>query len=79
MGTWGHWQENPILDDVTGEKRGTNRTKRLFGGFLKSRKFLYEKYPLNPYFEVEIDRPYMDVTGIKYAPYPPEFHQKKEY
>jgi DnaB helicase-like protein/primase-like protein len=79
MGAWGYWQDNPVIDDVTGEKRGTNRIKRLFGGFLKSRKFLYEKYPLNPYFEVEIDRPYMDVTGIKYAPYPPTFNQKKEY
>lgn len=79
MGLWGKWMENKILDEITGESRGTNRYKKLYGALLKSRKFLNEKYPLNPYFEVDMDAPYMDLKSITYCPYPPTFNQKKDY
>lgn len=79
IGTWGHWVTRDIIDPVTYEKMGTERFKRLYGAFLKSRKYHFEKFKQNPYFEIDIDRPYMDVKDIIYVPQPPTFNQRKEF
>lgn len=79
IGSWGHWMETPIIDEVTGVQVGTRMGKRLFARFLKSRKFNFDKYPLNPYFEVDLEREYMNVRGFNYLVAPPNFNQKKEF
>lgn len=79
IGSWGHWMESPVIDEVTGVQVGTRMGKRLFARFLKSRKFNFDKYPLNPYFEIDLERQYMDVRGFRYLANPLNFNQKKEY
>lgn len=79
IGTWGRWETEYVMDELTGNKIGEKRVKRLYGKLLKSRKFHFEEFPLNPYFEIKIDRPYMDVTSIEYVAQPPQFNQKKDY
>lgn len=78
IGTWGYWAPMPNVDSVTGDVLGTREVKKLYGRFLKSRKFLSEKYQDLPYFELNIDKSYMDVKEISYRSYVPKFNQKKE-
>lgn len=79
IGTWGHWMEQPIIDAVTGGQTGTRMGKRIFGRFLKSRKFDFARYEINPYFEVDLDRQYMHVNSFKHLRVPYAFNQKKEF
>lgn len=79
IGSWGHWMEAPIIDQVTGAQVGTRMAKRLFARFLKSRKFNFDKFPLNPYFEIDLEREYMNVRGFNYLANPLSFNQKKEF
>lgn len=79
IGTWGHWEKQPIIDDVTGETIGAKPVKKLWGRFLKARKYMSEKYPDLPYFQVNIDKAYMDVKDIVWKTTIPAFSQKKEY
>lgn len=77
IGVWGHWENIPNIDAVTGDTLGTKRIKNIYGRFLKSRKFQSEKYPDLPYFKLGIDKPHMDVHEFKYLTMPPAFRQKE--
>jgi hypothetical protein len=79
IGTWGHWMENPVIDQVTGVQVSTRMGKRIFGRFLKSRKFDFAKFEHNPYFEVNLEREYMNVKGFNHLKTPLAFNQKKEF
>jgi KaiC/GvpD/RAD55 family RecA-like ATPase len=79
IGTWGHWSSEPVIDGVTGVQVGTRLGKRLYGRFLKSRKFDFAHYQQDPYFEIVLDRQHMDVKAFKYLPTPLAFNQKKEF
>lgn len=77
IGTWGHWVKIPTLDPITGDQVGTKLVKKLYGRFLKARKFLSEKYPDLPYFEIDIEKEFMNVKAITFTPVPPKFRQKE--
>lgn len=77
IGMWGHWENKPAIDIASGSVMGTTREKKLYGRFLKARKFYSEKFPDLPYFQVNIDKPYMDIKDIVYRSNPPAFKQKE--
>ena len=77
IGIWGHWETRPAIDIQSGQVVGDTREKKLYGRFLKARKFMSEKYNDLPYFQINLDKAYMDVKNIIYRSNPPQFKQKE--
>jgi KaiC/GvpD/RAD55 family RecA-like ATPase len=77
IGIWGHWETRPAIDIQSGQVVGDTREKKLYGRFLKARKFMSEKYNDLPYFQINLDKAYMDVKNIVYRSNPPQFKQKE--
>jgi replicative DNA helicase len=67
IGLWGHWAQ----DQITGVE-----TKFQFGKFFKSRGMDEDKYGVNPYFGLNLDKQFMRLNDVVHIAHPPQFKTK---